>query len=217
MGRFDVVTARALAALDQLLIWALPLLAPGGRCLFLKGAKVGQEIADAQQQFEFAYKTHPSLSSPAGCVLEISHARIGNNKPQNQDAAVPKIIAFANQKGGVGKTTTAINLAAALALLGQRVLLIDGDPQGNASTGLGAHDRTQNLYHVLVSNRGIQRTIQKTAVKGLDLIPATVDLAGAEIELIDQENWKMTLSKALASIGGDYDYILIDCPLRWAC
>ena len=122
------------------------------------------------------------------------------------------IIAFANQKGGVGKTTTAINLSAALAALGQHVLLIDADPQGNASTGLGAQDRTQNLYHVLVSGRSITRTVQKTVAKGLDLIPATVDLAGAEIELIDQKNWKLTLAKALAPLSASYDYIVIDCP-----
>ena len=139
---------------------------------------------------------------------------LGFGKPKSDatHSGGPHIIAFANQKGGVGKTTTTINLAAALATLGQRVLLIDCDPQGNASTGLGASDRTQNLYHVLVSGRAAQRAVQATSVKGLDLLPATVDLAGAEIELIDQENWKMTLAKALAPLGSAYDYILIDCP-----
>ena len=124
----------------------------------------------------------------------------------------PHIIALANQKGGVGKTTTTCNLAAALAGLGQRVLLIDADPQGNASTGFGITDRTQNRYHILGAHRPAKRAAQATTVRGLDLIPATVDLAGAEIELIDQEGWKLALAKALAPLGEAYDFILIDCP-----
>lgn len=136
----------------------------------------------------------------------------GKNKTADGQAGGPHIIALANQKGGVGKTTTTCNLAAALAGLGQRVLLIDADPQGNASTGFGITDRTQNLYQVLVSSRPAKRAAQTTAVRGLDIIPATVDLAGAEIELIDQEGWKLALAKALAPLGEAYDFILIDCP-----
>ena len=130
--------------------------------------------------------------------------------PSPNDSA--HIIAIANQKGGVGKTTTACNLAAALASLDQKVLLIDADPQGNASTGFAITDRTQNLYHVLALGRPARRAVQPTSVRGLDLIPATVDLAGAEIELVDQEGWKSTLTKALAPLKGVYDFILIDCP-----
>ena len=137
--------------------------------------------------------------------------RFGNRSKEPTSGSA-HVMALANQKGGVGKTTTTCNLAAALAALGQRVLLIDADPQGNASTGFGITDRTRNLYQVLVSNRPAARAIQPTSVKGLDLIPATVDLAGAEIELIDQEGWKLTLAKALAPLSASYDFILIDCP-----
>lgn len=136
----------------------------------------------------------------------------GKKTSDGASGGAARIIALANQKGGVGKTTTTCNLAAALANLGQRVLLIDADPQGNASTGFGITDRTQNLYQVLVNNRAVKRAAQATAVAGLDLIPATVDLAGAELELLDQENWKSALAKALAPLSQSYDYILIDCP-----
>ena len=131
-------------------------------------------------------------------------------KPAGSETA--RVLAIANQKGGVGKTTTACNLAAALAALDQRVLLIDADPQGNASTGFAMTDRTQNLYHVLVGGKAAKRAARPTRITGLDLITATVDLAGAELELIDQEGWKMTLAKALAPLLAAYDFILIDCP-----
>ncbi len=127
---------------------------------------------------------------------------------------LPRIIAIANQKGGVGKTTTAVNLGAALAESGLRVLVVDLDPQGNASTGLGINPRDVNasIYDVLMQDTPALDAVEPTSLKNLFVIPATLDLAGAEIELVPAFSRELKLKRALDAVRSEYDVVLIDCP-----
>ncbi len=143
--------------------------------------------------------------------METTNNHLNNSEHVNYDT---RIMVIANQKGGVGKTTTAVNLGAALAELDVRVLVVDLDPQGNATTGLGVDARTfdVSIYDVMVRDAKIEDCIEPTGLKNLFIVPSTINLAGAEIELVPVMSRELRLKRAIEPVTDDFDYILIDCP-----
>lgn len=125
-----------------------------------------------------------------------------------------KIIAFANQKGGVGKTTSCINISSAIALMGKKVLIVDVDPQGNATSGVGVKKSPdlKSIYNTIVGEASVDSVIQKTAIENLDILPASIDLAGGEVEMVYMDSREQVLKRILTECKNSYDYITIDCP-----
>lgn len=123
-----------------------------------------------------------------------------------------RIIVFVNQKGGVGKTTSAINIGAALALLGKKTLLIDFDPQGNLTSGVGGPSGAMGVYQVISGLKELKEVIAATQVPNLFIAPSSIDLSGATVELVDKEDRNEYLKRAIATVETDYDFILVDCP-----
>lgn len=162
----------------------------------------------------------PETSLPTGSAAdssafaEFGAMPTGASRESRPDTPLPRVVAVANQKGGVGKTTTAVNLGAGLAEIGFRVLVIDLDPQGNATTGLGIDARNfeNSMYDVIMKDVPLEDCIEPTSLRNLFVAPATIDLAGAEIELVPAFSREFKLKKAIATIVSDFDYVLIDCP-----
>jgi chromosome partitioning protein len=146
--------------------------------------------------------------------LEAVEEIVREGLPATTPRPLPRVMAIANQKGGVGKTTTAVNLGACLAELGHRTLVVDLDPQGNASTGLGINPRglDSSMYDVLLGETPMEDCIEGSSVRNLFVAPASLDLAGAEIELVPAFSRELRLRNAIDSVKEDYDYVLIDCP-----
>ncbi len=150
----------------------------------------------------------------AGDAVAMDTEYLGKTVAPAVARSLPRVFAVANQKGGVGKTTTTVNLGAALADLGQRVLVVDLDPQGNATTGLGIDARNfdASVYDVLLHDVALEDCIEPTTIKNLFVAPATIDLAGAEIELVPAFSRELRLRRAIDAIRDDFSYVLIDCP-----
>ena len=179
----------------------------------------GEPIVDASPEVraepverEPADAAAVSLPAPPPEALAALRARGGEHS--DEELKLPLVISIANQKGGVGKTTTAVNLGAALAELNYRVLVIDLDPQGNATTGMGISHRNVegSIYDVIMNDAPIDDCTEPTTVRNLFVVPATIDLAGAEIELVPAFSRELKLRRALTQISGSYDFTLIDCP-----
>jgi chromosome partitioning protein len=182
------------------------------------------ELSGDPRSFD-PYQTAQAMTPPASIVDDqagiasaatatVAETDEAPAAPSPFERPLPRFVAIANQKGGVGKTTTAVNLGACLAEIGYRVLVVDLDPQGNASTGLGINirDLQSSMYDVILNDLPVEDCVEATSVRNLFVAPAALDLAGAEIELVPAFSREMRLRRALEAVREDYDFVLIDCP-----
>jgi chromosome partitioning protein len=179
-------------------------------------ARLGEQLDEGVRASSTAGAGGEGASEATAAPFHVEPASPGEPAPAaaRPARALPRVMAVANQKGGVGKTTTAVNLGAALAELGYRTLVVDLDPQGNATTGLGINARTldASVYDVLMRELPVEDAVEPTSVRNLFVVPATIDLAGAEIELVPAFSRELRLKRALDGVADDFDFTLIDCP-----
>ena len=199
------VSARALAGLTDLAGWAEPFVARGAVAVFHKGQDFASELAEATLSWDLDLIEHQSKTEPTGPLGRgsqdlVTEILLTERPFMAQLAKSPRVLALANQKGGVGKTTTAINLGTALAAIGEEVLIVDLDPQGNASTGLGIDRRARkrSTYDVLVGDSPLDQVLIETAVPRLWVAPSTLDLLGVELEIAATADRAFRLRKAIA-------------------
>jgi chromosome partitioning protein len=176
-------------------------------------AEAAAEVAPAPPVMEVPEEAPEVVPDPEPAPEPVL-AAVEEPDPHRFIRPLPRVMAVTNQKGGVGKTTTAVNLGAAVADLGYRVLVVDLDPQGNATTGLGLNTRDlqSSMYDVILHDASIDDCIEATSVRNLFVAPASLDLAGAEIELVPAFSRELKLRRALEDVSADYDYVFIDCP-----
>ena len=184
--------------------------APGAQAMAVEPETVVAEVAEPVVAQRPATPPKHAMRTPS--IGDEATGLLNGSKPVTRE--LPRIIAVANQKGGVGKTTTTVNLGAALAELDYRVLVIDLDPQGNATTGLGVEARNfeHSMYDVIMRDLPLEDAIEPTSVKNLFVAPATIDLAGVEIELVPAFSRELKLKRAIDSVVDDFDFVIIDCP-----
>jgi chromosome partitioning protein len=178
------------------------------------GTEAEVAVSETPVEDELAVEAEPSGPKAIPVSPEAIAELRAKGGEESEELVLPRIVSVANQKGGVGKTTTAVNLGAALAELGFQVLVVDLDPQGNATTGMGISHRNVegSVYDVIMNDASVDDCVEPTSVRNLFVVPATIDLAGAEIELVPAFSRELKLRRALAQVRDDYDFVLIDCP-----